>query len=441
MNRLNQLKKQVQFWINDIYKLGFYHILTVNTLTNILSFASQLFVVWILTAEDIGQIRIMQSFLTYAVLAGGLGFNSSTLKLCSEDRLAGEKIFLYKKSIKYAGLLALISLIVFIILNHFGLLIQNKHFRNPLNLFLLSIVPMTINGIDIAYLQSIREFIRLSKIQLISRVTSIVLIITLTYFKGLYGFIIANVIGTGFSAILLFNAVDKVNKVIIPIQIKDPFKLHMRYSGLAFLSNVTYQASVYFDIILLNYLVKDDLKGIGSYGFATIVINVLTLITFSFQQVLIPIFSNVSKNFGNWIKVYKKYRKIYLLGVALVGVLAITFLPFILNTVFGSKYPNISRFTIILTIAWILKSYYSFQSSALFGKGDLKTILRLSLILVVIGLPLNFLMIDKFSVIGAGFASLTISLIGLIIYHTAFNSIVNKQMQIFEQSNPEDATF
>jgi O-antigen/teichoic acid export membrane protein len=423
---ITPISGKLRYWINDIYKLGYYHILTVNTLSTLFGFASQLFVAWILTVEEIGQIRIMQSFLSYAVLIGGLGFNSSTLKLCSEKRPVGEALYLYKKSLVYAGILSIATLIGFVILNFFGLLIKNKSFENPLSILLLSVFPLVINGIDASYLQSLREFKQLSRIQLISRIISIILIISLTYLKGLYGFIIANVIGNFTASFLLFSVVNKINIGVKPIKLNNPFDLHLKYSVFAFLSNITFQLSVFLDMILLNYLVKDDLKGIGSYGFATIVISFFLIITYSFQQVLVPVFSNSSSNLSEWRGLFKKYSRVYFISISIIEVVGLVSLPFMLELVFGTKFQKIGPFFLLLWLAWYMKSLFSIHSSALFSLGRLKVIFISSLLMVVIGLPLNYFMINKYGVIGAGMANVITSLAGLIIYYYAFSSVVKK---------------
>lgn len=425
---MNIFNKSVKFWINDFLKLGFHHILTVNSLGTILGLASQLFVVWLLTAEEIGQIRIMQSFLSYAVLIGGLGFNSSTLKLCSENRPDGEIVYLYKKALLYSAGLSIITLLGFIVLNHFDLLIQNKKFENLLSLFLLSVFPLVINSIDSYYLQSRREFKKLSQIQLISRFISVILIIALTYFKGIYGFIIANVIGNFLTFSLLFVTVNKINCKIQLIKINNTLGLHMKYSGFAFLSNITYQASLYFDMVLLNYLVKNDPKAIGSYGVATLIVSFFSIVTSSVQQVLIPVFSGASSSVSEWEKIYKKYNKIYLYGISFLGLIGIMLLPFLLTQIFGTKFERIGLFFSFLCLSWILRSFYSLKSSALFGLGKLKVIFILSLILVFIGLPLNYLMISKYGVIGAAIANLSTSLVGFLIYDKSFSNILKREV-------------
>lgn len=423
---MRTIQERIRFWIQDINKLGFYHILTVNTISSIFGFASQLFVLGILTSEEIGQIRIMQSFLTYAVLIGGLGFNSSTLKLCSEKRPLGEIVYLYKKSLVYSGTLSVMTLIIFLILNSSGLLIQNKDFVKPLNLLLISVLPLVINALDSVYLQSRQEFKKLSKIQLSFRVISIILIISLTYIFGFYGFIIANIIGNIISFFVLFHTVNKINKGIKAIKLDNSFNLHFKFSILAFLANLCYQASVYFDMILMNYIVKDDLKGIGSYGAATLVISFFSLTIISFQQVLTPSFSNISWNLIEWEKLLKKYSKIFFISVSTLGVVSLLSLPYILDMVFGKKFEKIGLFFSILLIAWFFKSLISVKSAALFGLGKIKIIFTNSLLVVIIALPLNYFMIYKYGVIGAGIANIITSIFILVIYNISFSLVLKK---------------
>ncbi len=45
-------------------KRGFFHLLTANLLIQVVAFASQLFVAGILSPEDIGRIKVIQTFLS-----------------------------------------------------------------------------------------------------------------------------------------------------------------------------------------------------------------------------------------------------------------------------------------------------------------------------------------------------------------------------------------
>ena len=76
--------KRILDIIKDTYNKGFFHLFSANTLIHLIEFGSQLFIAWILIAEDIGRIKSFQSFAAIAVVIAGLGFNTSVLKLCRE---------------------------------------------------------------------------------------------------------------------------------------------------------------------------------------------------------------------------------------------------------------------------------------------------------------------------------------------------------------------
>jgi O-antigen/teichoic acid export membrane protein len=72
--------------IQNIGQKGFFYLFATNGLILIISFISQLFVAGILDPVDIGRIKIMQTYIGLASLLGGFGFNTSLLKLASEQR-------------------------------------------------------------------------------------------------------------------------------------------------------------------------------------------------------------------------------------------------------------------------------------------------------------------------------------------------------------------
>ena len=73
---VSQIKKEIK----SVFDKGFFHLLTSNYIINIVMFGSQMIVAWILTPEDLGRIKIMQSYIGIATIFSGLGFNTSTLK-------------------------------------------------------------------------------------------------------------------------------------------------------------------------------------------------------------------------------------------------------------------------------------------------------------------------------------------------------------------------
>jgi len=82
---LNSSKKSLTI-LQNIRQKGFFHLLSANLLIQVVAFFSQLFVAGILSPDDIGRIKVIQTFLSIFSVVAGMGFSSSTLKLCSENR-------------------------------------------------------------------------------------------------------------------------------------------------------------------------------------------------------------------------------------------------------------------------------------------------------------------------------------------------------------------
>jgi O-antigen/teichoic acid export membrane protein len=77
---------KISYFLRNIRQKGFFHLLSANILIQLFAFVSQLFVAGILSAEDIGRIKIIQTYLSIFSIIAGMGFNASTLKICSEHK-------------------------------------------------------------------------------------------------------------------------------------------------------------------------------------------------------------------------------------------------------------------------------------------------------------------------------------------------------------------
>ena len=83
--------------IRNVYNKGFFHFLSARFLIRIFGFGSQLFVAWWLTPEDLGDIKILQVYMSILIVLAGFGFNISTLKLCAEKRPETQIRYLFIK--------------------------------------------------------------------------------------------------------------------------------------------------------------------------------------------------------------------------------------------------------------------------------------------------------------------------------------------------------
>ena len=107
--------------IRNVYNKGFFHFLSARFLIRIFGFGSQLFVAWWLTPEDLGDIKILQVYMSILIVLAGFGFNISTLKLCAEKRPETQIRYLFIKSFKYTAFSVVIVVFMTLLLSKFGL--------------------------------------------------------------------------------------------------------------------------------------------------------------------------------------------------------------------------------------------------------------------------------------------------------------------------------
>ena len=136
-------------FIQKSYNKGFFHLLSANALVQLVAFMSQLFVAGILIPEDIGRIKIIQTYLTIFVILGSLGFNSSTLKLCSEKRSVEEKESIFRSAF-YLTLFATLTLyIILFICNSLNLFFTDKII---INIFPLGMIPVMTSSLFLVFI-------------------------------------------------------------------------------------------------------------------------------------------------------------------------------------------------------------------------------------------------------------------------------------------------
>ena len=415
----------------QIKEKGFFHLLSANYLIQVLMFGSQMFVAWILTPEDIGRIKIMQSYLGVAIIFAGFGFNTSTLKLISEKRPFAEKYALFSVVLKYNYIALLLVYIIILIFSLLNLVSKDMIINHIFPVYSITLFPMTLNTLMIAYLQGLKKIKEMAKIQTATNFISLFIIIILTYFLYLYGYIIALILGFTTTFVLLLLAIRNINKKVAKATLAHPFRLHWKYAKFSFLANGLSRISLYMDVFLMNYLISDR-TAVGYYGFALTIIVAFRLITGTVQQICTPYFSEKSAIFTEWKKIYKKYNILFQVSSFIITLISIFLLPGIIKFIFQGKYNNSIPFLNMLIICWFVRNLYSIKGIALWGLGKIQLNFYSSLMVFPISIIATYYLLLKFGVMGAAYGNLVSAISSMIITSIMFKVVYRKRSALIQ---------
>lgn len=415
--------------LNNVGKMGFFHLLSANFFIQLVTFSSGLFVAWILTPEQIGQIKVLQTYSGVAIIIAGLGFNTSVLKICSEKRLPGEKQFLYNRALRYTLFSIAISYALFSLAAYLGIASNDDTINNLLPFFFIALIPNTINYLQMAYIQALKRIKELAKIQSLTKILSVAFIIGLTYFFNIEGFIASTIISGFLTLVMMLRKTTEISESIKPIVINKPFSIHWFFAKYSFLANALGNVSMYLDIFILNFFITDRTE-LGYYGFAVTLVMGLRLFTATIQQITSPYFSEKSSDFNEWMRIFKKYNLLFNVFSFLFAIITILTIKPILHFIFSGKYDASVYYFQLLTIVWAIRNLYTLKGVAIWGMGRINVNFFTSLIIFPINATIMYLTIKNFNTIGAAYGSIIGALISNFIIHYSFKLVVRQESKL-----------
>lgn len=414
--------------LKNISTKGFFHLFTAKGMIILFGFSSQLFIAGILEPAEIGRIQIMQTYIGLASMVCGLGFNASLLKLASENVDETFKFKLYQITIVISVISFVLIYLLMYLANSNGMISKDEIIEKYFPVYALFLLPTVLQEMQLAYYQARKRIKKMANLQIILKVATVALIIINTYYFGLKGFILVTVFSGIVSVIILHKYIDfkPLNRVKITIEEISTLTRRMwGMAGFALMANIVGTISITLDIYLINYLI-DDRTEVGHYMFARTIISVYLLFPQSIQQVAFPYFSEQARDLKKWYKSYRKYNAInhYLLfAVAFTGVMI---LPMIVRVAFAGKYDSSLQYFYLLSTAWFIHSANIIKPTSLMGQGRFDLNFYTSLSSLLFGIPLYYLLITKYGLIGAVYGKITSGgltyIVSLIIFKVFIKS-------------------
>lgn len=396
----------IKYLLQSGRERGFFHLLSANVLIQVFAFASQLFVAGILSPDDVGRIKIIQTYLSIFSVVAGMGFNSSILKICSEGRSQQENSRFFNAALFFTLISTAIVYAGILLVNAMGLLSKDILVKAVIPLGLFPVVTHSLFMLFISYFQAKKEIKVFSTLTVWNKLLSIVAIIIFTWFLGIRGYYYAFNLSYILMLVAAFMLIRKTVKFDFKGPFRKPIKEHWKYARSAMFSNIVGETSAYVDILLLGFLIK-DMQEIGFYSFALTMTIALRIIPGTVQQITVPYFSSFKSRKAEFLQIFKRYNR--LLYIIVIGSLLVfvVLAPPLLDWVFKGKYESSIPYLMILSVGWSIRNLNQLQSGAMFGLGKIHYNALVALSALIANVIMVPILVHFFGVMGAAYASLT----------------------------------
>lgn len=403
---MNHTVNDIKVFLNQVRSKGFFHLLSANVLIQIFAFASQLFVAGIISPDDLGRIKIIQTYLALFSIIAGMGLSSSTLKICSEGRSEAENRRYFNTAFFFTLISSSLLYLVVLIVNHFELLTSDQLIRMLLPLGLFPLITNSLFMLMMAYFQAARNIRLFSILTITNKVVAIAGIIVLTWLMGIKGYYIAYNISFILMVVVAFIASPRLfsSKLLQPERAM--LNEHVPYARSSVFANITSEASSYIDILMISFLLKDNMEEIGYYSFALTLTIALRIFPSTVQQITLPYFSEKSRDKETFMNLYKRYNRLLYSVIIITLVLFVGLVPLFIELIFKGKYEASVPYLYLLGIGWSIRHTIQLRSSAIFGLGKIAYNGYTSLITLAVNLLVFPVMIHFYGFYGAACASI-----------------------------------
>ncbi|UOK57880.1 oligosaccharide flippase family protein [Bacillus sp. OVS6] len=332
MKSIVLLNKNAWTKINHIkekaLKIGFIHLLSANFLLQIAGFGGQIFLTKLLSVEDIGRIKVLQSFLSILIIVAGLGLNVAILKLCSEKISDEKKERLFEVGFKLSLFSSIFITLLTVLVAFFNGFSSDTYINNMMKYYALQIPFLVIGVYFFAYLQSQKKIHLISKVQSISKVIVVIISVLGAYFYGIDGYVLTLVISLSLTTLLFLPFIKSELKSMKLQRIeRHLINSSLRLGSYSFITNLLGQLVVTFNILILNYM-NGSQKEIGYYGIAQLIIISMMIIPNTLNQMMIPYISEQTGEKYQIEKMLKKFEKRMLVMTTSLCILAFFLVPF-----------------------------------------------------------------------------------------------------------------
>ena len=401
--------KSLQEFLQNFFKNKGQYVFFSLLIAKICGLISSIAVVRMLPQSDFGIMTIVASVFAVFATFSGLGSSQGFLRFGAIAEQAEEK----EKLQLILSVLFILSSIFFV-----------QKYGDVLLIFIF----FTIRLIGFYFFNHIQSYFRVyhdnknfARVNNVVNVFGLILIIILTYFFGLKGYLLAISLAP-FLSLFWFFKYKILNFQRIKLQKKELWSYSFHAVFTAFLSDLLFS----LDILLLGFLLNEN--AVADYKVAIILPSNLTFLAVSMLQADFP---KIAKNAHNqlFVKDYiSNYYKIFIPICLVIFGVSFFFAKEILTLFFSSQYAHETQVFLILVITFLMNMLFrNLFGNLLSAVGEMKKNTIVSLFsLIVLGIS-AFILVPKFQILGMGisvFLAMTFSgFLGMFFFWKYFKKL------------------
>ncbi len=398
--------------VNGLRKKGFFHLAVSNYSVQFIVFSSHLLIAKIMSPDDVGIIKSIETLTGIAVVLGGGGAIFAILKLIPENKDLKIRSFLLAYSIRYTLFYSVAVFLLFCLLTYLGLLSDDKKYDSWFYLYAWVIIPSVLTQLLIRYYQAIDFFKRISTVILYLKLISAVIVLGFTYYFFINGYIISTIITSVISLLILLidlrkELSSKSDETFVSLK-----KYFNSLSNTAFVSQIVDQLKLNSGFLIAYVLLTDKVE-FGLYAFALILVQGMNVLVSSVQQFLIPKMSETSQDLKTFFEKYAVFEKKFNWISVGLFVLAQIFIPFLVLLIYGDKYDDAIILLRIMLVGWLIQGFYSLKGIIFLSLGKMRYVLYASSLILLISFPVMYYLTWKYTGAGAAWSYVVQNVVSL----------------------------
>ncbi|MEL6114355.1 oligosaccharide flippase family protein [Photobacterium sp. SP02] len=391
-----------------------------NFLIKGIGYITQLLLIVFISVEEIGYVRISFNYLEVFNILLGLGLVTALLQVNSISWIdENEK----SDNLLYAITITLVvSVPILFVLIYMA---SSGHYSsvervNNIICYVSGVSLLTaINSLLIAHLQSYDRFKTISKIQLQSKIIGFIAFLICSWNWGIDGFIISIYISMIVSLYLNFvGCSDIIYKRTISFhRFKKFFVKNLSISSYSLFSNLLGTTNKYLSMFIIGYYSFDEYI-FGYFSIALIIVLALDIITTTTQQFYLPKMVEKSKNMNEWTKFYLGIEYKFIV-ISIAVFIFLNLFAYICSLVVHIN-DLIIRYIFLLSLSWLLSSFYSLKGIGLISLGKVKSNFYAQLFITPFYIISSLYLVDLFEVDGVAYSRLLYVILSLLVFMYIF---------------------